>query len=40
MMVSDAIKAATAQDFEVWVGFLPLRLQLLFKVSALLQRVH
>lgn len=40
MVVSDAIKAATAQDLEVCVRFLPLRLQLLFKASALLQRVR
>lgn len=40
MVVSDTVKAAIAQDFEIWVTFLPLSLQLFFKASALLQGVH
>ena len=40
MVVSDGFKAATAQDTEVWIILLQLRLQLRLKASALVQPVH
>ena len=40
MVVNDGFKAATAQDTEVWIILLQLRLQLRLKASALVQPVH